>query len=233
MFSKPIGDPIAFWTCIRMMQPIRATAVHLLATPYRRHPNTRSIRLPLHRPVTAHGLANFLVVTAPEDALHPEGGLFDLLDSAGPGDEILVDQLYEHKYWGDAHSNPVADPNPRLERLINAARRGARVRLLLDSLFDEPQNSRSNRATAEYIRAIATREHLDIEARLANPTGGGLHAKLVLIRLENNVWSCVGSLNGGEVSHKLNREVVLMTDMPAIHARLAEVFTYDWNNAEK
>lgn len=36
-------------------------------------------------------------------------------------------------------------------------------------------------------------------------------------------WSAVGSLNGGEVSHKLNREVVLLVDAPAIHARLAHV----------
>ena len=64
--------------------------------------------------------------------------------------------------------------------------------------------------------------------RLANPTGGGLHAKLVLVRLGNETWSAVGSLNGGEISHKVNREVVLLTDHPTVYDRLLEVFLHDW-----
>jgi cardiolipin synthase A/B len=136
----------------------------------------------------------------------------------------------DHKHWGNSDSNPVADPNPRLERLIDAARRGARVRILLDSLYDRPEDLRSNRATADYVHAVAASEHLDMEVRLANPAGGGLHAKLVLIRLGNETWSVVGSLNGGEVSHKLNREVVLMTDLPGIYDRLITVFRWDWEH---
>ncbi len=151
------------------------------------------------------------------------------MQRAGPGDEILVAQLYEHKYWGDKDSNPIADPNPRLQLLIDAARRGATVRLLLDGYFDDPQDPRGNRATAGYVRAIAVAEGLDLDARLANPTGGGLHAKLVLARVQGETWSAVGSLNGGEVSHKLNREAVLLTDLPAVHARLSEVFAWDWS----
>ena len=75
--------------------------------------------------VTVRGPARFIVASAPENALRPDDGLFALLDRAGANDEILVAQLYEHKFWGDSDSNPVADPNPRLERLIDAARRGA------------------------------------------------------------------------------------------------------------
>ena len=95
----------------------------------------------------------------------------------------------EHKYWGDGQSNPIADPNPRLQRLIKAARR--------------------NRATVDYVRAIAAAEGLDLDARLGNPTGGGIHAKIVLIRVGGETWSVVGSLNGGEISHKINREVLM------------------------
>jgi phosphatidylserine/phosphatidylglycerophosphate/cardiolipin synthase-like enzyme len=75
---------------------------------------------------------------------------------------------------------------------------------------------------------VANREGLDLAARLGNPTAGGIHAKLVLIRLGEARWSAVGSLNGGETSHKLNREVVLLTDLASIYARLAEVFEWDW-----
>jgi hypothetical protein len=41
-------------------------------------------------------------------------------------------------------------------------------------------------------------------------------------------WSAVGSLNGGEASHKLNRAVVLLVDLPAVYNRLLEVFLHDW-----
>jgi phosphatidylserine/phosphatidylglycerophosphate/cardiolipin synthase-like enzyme len=41
----------------------------------------------------------------------------------------------------------------------------------------------------------------------------------------------VGSLNGGEASHKLNREMMLLTDTLEVHARLAEVFAWDWSQS--
>ena len=34
--------------------------------------------------------------------------------------------------------------------------------------------------------------------------------------------------NGGEISHKLNREMVLMVDHPLIDVRLREVFLHGW-----
>lgn len=42
-------------------------------------------------------------------------------------------------------------------------------------------------------------------------------------------WRAVGSLNGGEVSHKVNREVVLTLDTPVVYACLPEVFQHDWD----
>jgi cardiolipin synthase A/B len=133
-----------------------------------------------------------------------------------------------HKYWGDGDSNPVADPNPRLQLLTDAARRGAKVRLLLDSFFDEPEALRSNQATVEYLAAIASAEGLDIAGAVGNPTGGGIHAKWLLARVDGVTWSAVGSLNGGEISYKVNREVVLMVNHPAVYNRLLEVFLHDW-----
>ena len=116
----------------------------------------------------------------------------------------------------------------RLEALIAAARRGARVRILLDSFFDEPAALRSNAAPLAYVRAVAAQERLNLQAQLGNPTAGGIHAKLLLARIGGETWSAVGSLNGGEVSFKLNREVVLLLDSPAIFARLHAVFDHDW-----
>jgi phosphatidylserine/phosphatidylglycerophosphate/cardiolipin synthase-like enzyme len=139
-------------------------------------------------------------------------------------------QLYEHLYWGYSDSNPIADPNPRLDALIAAARRGAQVRVLLDSFFDSPETQRSNRATVAYLNDLAAREGLDLQAATGNPTRRGLHAKIILLRIGNETWSAVGSLNGGEISHKVNREVVLLVDDPLIYARLLEVFSHDWTS---
>ena len=137
-------------------------------------------------------------------------------------------QLYENAFWGESSSNAIADPNPRLEAMIDAARRGARVRLLLDSLFDDAESLRNNQVTVDYVRAVAGSEGLDLDARLGNPTGGGIHAKLVLASIGGERWSAVGSLNGSESSHKINREVVLLVDRPEIYARLIDVFEHDW-----
>jgi cardiolipin synthase A/B len=121
--------------------------------------------------------------------------------------------------WGASESNPIADPNPRLQLLIEVARRGVKVRLLLDSFFDEPEALRSNQATVEYLATIAVAEGLDIMGAVGNPTGGGIHAKWLLARVDGVKWAAVGSLNGGEISYKVNREVVLMVDQPAIYDR--------------
>lgn len=196
------------------------------------HPIYDSTESPFREAQTFSGEANFQVVSAPENALRPDDGLLALIARAGAGDEILAEQLYEHRNWGMTTSNPIADPNPRLEAVIAAARRGARVRILLDALFDDKASVRNNLATVAYLNTVASAEGLDIEARRGNPTGGGIHAKTFLIRVGHEQWSAVGSLNGGEVSHKLNREVVLLTDMPGVFLRLSEVFWWDWARAD-
>ena len=178
------------------------------------------------------GNAEYAVASAPENAMRPDVGILALFAQTGAGDEITMMQLYENKYFGESQSNPIADPNPRLEAAINAARRGARVRLLLDSYFDEPDSLRSNAATVEYVRSIALSEGLDLDARTGNPTAGGIHAKLVLVHVGDRYWSAVGSLNGGETSHKLNREVVLMVEQREIYDRLYTVFERDWPLSE-
>lgn len=188
---------------------------------------------PFGEALQVSGVIPFWVVSAPENAMRPDVGLQALLHRAGVGDEIVFVQMYEHKFFGDPSSNPIADPNPRLEAAIEAARRGARVRLLLDSFFDDPDALRSNRATVEYVRMLAAAEGLDLDARVGNPTGGGIHAKLILARIGGQWWSAVGSLNGGEVSHKLNREVVLMAEHPGIYSRLYSVFERDWGLSQE
>jgi cardiolipin synthase len=172
----------------------------------------------------------FEIVQSPETSLRQTDGLLAMVARAGEGDTVLVEQMYEHPYWGD---NAEDDPNPRLESYIAAARRGAIVRILLDSYYDEPTDARSNAATCSYVNVIAASETLDLECRLGNPAGLGIHNKMVLVddAQSDEDYLHVGSLNGTETSAKANRELALQVRSAEACAYLAEVFAYDWDSA--
>lgn len=181
-------------------------------------------------PLRVQGTFTFQVISSPEQALRTHDSLLGLIAQAGQGDTLLIEQLYENLYWGAESSNVQNDPNPRLEAYVAAARRGARVRVLLDAYFDNQDlnSPRSNLRTVEYLNARAGAEGLDLQARRRNPTGQGIHNKMVLAEIGGRGWVIVGSLNGGEVSAKLNRELALKVASDEAYAYLADVFWCDW-----
>jgi cardiolipin synthase A/B len=182
-------------------------------------------------PYLAESLLLSQVFHSPEQSLRNQDSLLGLISSAGPGDVVLVEQLYEQTFWGPEDSSVEIDPNPRLLSTIEAARRGATVRVLLDSFRDNANldSPRSNLRTVEYLRALARLEGLDLDARRANPTGEGIHNKMVLARIGGQGWVVAGSLNGGEVSAKLNREMSLRVASNEGFEYLADLFWYDWS----
>jgi len=95
--------------------------------------------------------------------------------------------------------------------------------LRTDAYFDNQDlgSPRSNLRTVEYMNAMARNEGLDLEARRRNLTGQGIHNKMVLAQ--------IGSLNGGEVSAKLNREMALKAAADEVYTYLGDVFWYDWD----
>jgi phosphatidylserine/phosphatidylglycerophosphate/cardiolipin synthase-like enzyme len=139
--------------------------------------------------------------------------------------------MYEQLSWGPTSSDVIADPNPRLLAYVAAARRGATVRVLLDAYFDNQDlnSPRSNLRTVEYLTYVAHAEGLDLQARRRNPTGLGIHNKMVLAQIDGQGWVVAGSLNGGEVSAKLNREMTLLVGSDEVYDYLADVFWYDWD----
>jgi phosphatidylserine/phosphatidylglycerophosphate/cardiolipin synthase-like enzyme len=179
-------------------------------------------------PFTASGQFFFEVVQSPENALRSVDGLLGMVARAGAGGSVLVEQLYEHKYWGPSNSSPSADPNPRLEAYLDAARRGAQVRLLLDSYYDTPGDVRGNAATCAYVNGVASAEGLDLVCRRGNPTGTGIHNKMVLVSAGGRGWVHTGSINGSENSSKGNRELAVQVESAAAYAYLAGVFQHDW-----
>jgi hypothetical protein len=179
-------------------------------------------------PLSVEGTFAFEVVQSPENSLRTQDSLLGLLARAGPGDTILVEQFFERQHWGPGDGTPQTDPNPRLEACVAPARRGATVRILLDGFLD---GGGENAATVVYLLDIARTENLDLQARLANPTGLGLHNKMVLAEIDGRGTVHVGSINGGEASSKVNRELALQVQSDEAYAYLREVFDYDWRTA--
>ncbi len=171
------------------------------------------------------------VVQSPENSLRDSDSLLGLVALAGAGDTILVEQMYEREHWGPTASTPATDPNPRLEAYIAAARRGARVRILLNGSFDTG-SVLENTATCAYVNQIARSERLNLAAGLGDPAGRGIHNKMVLVWLdesgEQSGYAHVGSINGSEASSKLNRELALQVKSDAVYDYLARVFEHDW-----
>lgn len=183
-------------------------------------------------PLVVHGAFEFEVVTAPENALNPAAGLLGLIARAGEADTIYVQQLAEPPHWGAADGTPATDQNLRLEAYLDAARRGAHVRIMVDSYFDDPDLPDNNAATVAYVRQIASTEALNLRAISSNVTGLGVHNKMVLAHIGGRGYVHIGSLNGSEVASKLNREVALQVQSDAAFAYLAQVFQLDWALAD-
>lgn len=182
-------------------------------------------------PFNIQGEFSFEIVHSPENSLRNLDGLLGMVARAGSGDTVLVEQLYEYKYWGPTSSSPTTDPNPRLEAYIDAARRGASVYILLDSHYDDPGNVRGNTASRNYVDGIAASEGLQLYCRLGNPTGNGIHNKMVLVLACQNGYVHTGSINGSENSSKNNREFAIQVKSKAAYDYLANVFWYDWGGA--
>jgi phosphatidylserine/phosphatidylglycerophosphate/cardiolipin synthase-like enzyme len=187
---------------------------------------TYTVRFP--ETVVAQG-SWFELVTAPESALRSSDALLGLVARAGAGDAIYVEQLYETKLWGA----PSSAPNVRLQAYVDAARRGARVRILLNGgTFDiEYIPLIENRETADYVNAIAQDEGLDMSADLGDPTAYGIHNKMVLVDLgADGHYAHVGSINGSETANKVNREMALQVRSTPLFDYLHAMFEYDWNH---
>jgi len=181
-----------------------------------------------NRPIAFVGHFPFELLQAPENSMRDEDSLLGLLARAGANDTLLIQQLQERAHWGVAGSNPLNDPNPRLEAYLAAARRGARVRLLLDSYFPVDNEQLGNPTTCDYVNTIARIEELDLECRVGNPTGLGIHNKMILAEIGGKGWVHTGSLNGTELSAKGNREVALQVQSDGAYELLAKLFWQDW-----
>jgi hypothetical protein len=179
-------------------------------------------------PLQLFGSFSFEILTCPESCLRNTDALIGLVNRAGAGDTVLVEQLYERKYWGPSTSNPTTDPNPRLEAYISAARRGATVKILLDKFYDDPNDPRGNSSTCAYVNGLGVGT---LSCRLGNPVGSGIHNKMVLVSIAGSGTIHTGSINGSENSVKNNRETGIQIESTDAYLYLSDVFNSDWTAA--
>lgn len=180
-------------------------------------------------PLTLDGTFDFELFTAPEASLRQSDALLGLLARAGAGDQVYVEGLDERAHWG---ADPADDPSLRMEAYIAAARRGARVRILLNGGWfgGEYADTENNDAAVAYANGVARQEGLDLQAATGDPTRFGIHNKMVLVWLDGEGgYAHIGSLNGSETSNKVNREVALQIQSDALFDYLKAVFDWDWN----
>ncbi len=188
--------------------------------PIASNPTTYTVRYP--SPFVISSTIGFEIVQSPENSLHTESNILGLLNRIGENDTLLVQQLYERPYWGDNQ------PNLRLSAYISAAHRGAHVRIMLDQYFDSSSSATSNQATCDTLNTLARSQKLDLQCQLGNPTGLGIHNKMILAEINGRGYLHVGSINGSEQSHKGNREVALQIQNDKAYDYLADMFVHDW-----
>jgi len=158
------------------------------------------------------------LVVGPEGSLAPEG-LLGMLGSAQKS--LWIEAFYLEDTW---HGRT----NPLLEAAFDAARRGVRVRIVLDgSAWSTDESSEGNDDAARRIKTRAAQEGLDLHVKLAGPSGRveRIHNKGVLV--DGRVLY-VGSMNWGLVSATANREVGIILDDPGIAARFEAALHEDW-----
>ena len=173
-------------------------------------------------PLHLEGPVAVALVGCPERCVTELDALLNLVNRAGPGDTVLVEQFHE-----------AALPNPRLEAYLAAARRGAAVRILLDLVEDAATDPRGNHAAARRVNDVASAEGLNLEARLANPTKGGIHSGMVLASLRGAQYVHLGSLSGSSApATAIPRAIAIQMRNDDAYFFLEEIFTNDWGTGE-
>ena len=176
-------------------------------------------------------------------------GITSLLSSATQS--IDIEQMEFYQAWGKSNTSPLYN------ELVAAARRGVKVRVLLNpasafSSKDSSEDSSSyfhefnsgygfyksskkrtdpNQEMVDALNQAASQGGLSIEARMADVKAMGvdyIHNKGALV---DGNQTLVSSINWDENSVEHNREAAVILTGPDINAHYEQLFQSDWDNS--
>jgi phosphatidylserine/phosphatidylglycerophosphate/cardiolipin synthase-like enzyme len=182
-------------------------------------------------PVDISANMDLELVLSPDTSLHENRGLIGMIQRAQK--ELIIEQNSIRRRWGSVKDTHDETPNLLLQAVVAAARRGVKVRVLLDSTWYNIQGDfdRDNDDTVLYLQQLAEREKLDLQAKVINLETAHLekiHTKGIIV---DGKEVFVGSINWTENSFKGNREVGVIIRHPRVTEYYQKLFESDWNES--
>jgi len=171
------------------------------------------------------------LILAPDTSMLKNTSIIGMIKSAGNNSTVYWDEFYAWKCWGIPKSSctPGNEPNVYLEETINAARRGADVKVLLDDTEYNTDGTNENQDTVDYLNAFASTENLSLKAQLGSNGNGNVsftktHNKGMIV--DDKVL--ISSINVNFHSTHLNRELGIIIENKEVADYFEQVFFYDW-----
>jgi phosphatidylserine/phosphatidylglycerophosphate/cardiolipin synthase-like enzyme len=166
------------------------------------------------------------LITSPDTSL---SGITALIKGAQTS--IDIEQMTFDSAWKGADSSPLYDA------VLAAARRGVKVRVLLndESVFDHTsdKSKHKNDPTVKAFNQAASDEGLDISAEIADIKAMGvdyIHNKGMLI---DGSITLISSINWDENSVEHNREAAVAITGTDVNAYYSRLFESDWSNSSR
>ena len=162
--------------------------------------------------------------------LSPDNSLSGLLAAVSTAKQTLdIEQMTFAENWGKTEQE-----SPLLDAVLNAARRGIRVRVLIndDLVFSNGHGISKNGLSKDILNQAAKAESLPLQARIANLKKMGvaiIHNKGLLADEDKTL---ISSINWNENSVEHNREAALLIESRPVHAHYAALFEKDWAASE-
>jgi phosphatidylserine/phosphatidylglycerophosphate/cardiolipin synthase-like enzyme len=183
-------------------------------------------------PLTVTGKATVTRIVSPDNTMDRDQGFLGLIHNAKQ--ELLINANYINMWWGAAadEQNFTKYPQPYLTEIVEAARRGVAVKLILDRKSIKLDSKRDNHYVVKYLNDLAKKENLKLEARLINMDGSGIgrtyHNKSLIV----DGAVVISSVNGSENSFRYARELALKIDeVPELTGYFRTVFMHDWESS--
>jgi phosphatidylserine/phosphatidylglycerophosphate/cardiolipin synthase-like enzyme len=172
--------------------------------------------VPVFEPLSINCDFTVIPVLAPDSALSDDT-ILGMINSAKKS--VYVQQFSARLVWGE-------DVSPFIAAIIEAARRGCEVKVLLDSKYLEGENN--NDEVVSWLNELASADNLSLEARLADLDSLGLakvHNKGLIVDGEK-VLVCSLNWNANSV---YNREAGVIVENVDIAGYYEAVFIHDWD----